>query len=256
MRHSPNKLFTAALTIIFALSATGCATYKAHPDFKERHKNIKSASLMPPEVDAYVLTFKGEQKRLHDLIPIMEKTTIEELEKTLAEKGYEVKKLDLSEAVLQQNPDLRTSLFHVNEAFKKQLIDISKCRQKKFTYSLGSEVNVFAELADDCDILVFVKEEGIKKSAGEVAKDMTKALVLTAAFALIGGIYVPIPQFYATIVNIAIVDSNDGAILWYNASNPNNSSVDPENQKYLGKLVKSLLNKFPDSAFKKEKSKN
>jgi len=248
------KYFAVFLVIMIILNISGCAKpYMMHPEFKQRHKDIRSVSLMPPEVDAYVLTFKGDKKRLKDLIPVMEKTTLEQLEKILVDKGYEIKKLDLSEKTLAENPELRTSLFHANELFKKALNDISKRKQRKFTYTLGSEVNVFADLAD-CDILVFVKEEGIKKSAGEVAKDVAKGVVLTAVCLLVGVIYIPIPQTTATLVHIAIVDSNDGAILWY-MNNSSNVNYNPENQKHISKLIKSMIKYFPDSAFKEKKKK-
>ncbi|UCD55122.1 MAG: hypothetical protein JSV93_06340 [Candidatus Omnitrophota bacterium] len=246
------KYLAVFLTVIIILNAGGCAVpYKTHPEFKQRHKNIRTVSLMPPEVDAYVLTFKGDKTRLHDLIPIMEKTTIEQLEQILTDKGYVLKKLDLSEENLEAKPDLRTSLFHVNELFKKALNDIAKRKQRKFTYTLGSEVNIFADLAG-CDVLIFVKEEGVKKSTGEVVKDVVKGVVLSAACLLIGAIYVPIPQTVATVVHIAVVDSNDGAILWY-INNSSNVNYNPENQKHIARLIKSMIKYFPDSAFKEKK---
>jgi len=247
-----HKFSAVSLLICFVVSMSGCTTpYKMHPDFKERHKDIKSASIMPPEVDAYILTFKGDKNRLHDLIPIMEKTTIEQIETMLSEKGYEIKKMDLSKEALKSNPELRTSLFNARKLFEKALKDISKKRKRKFTYSVGSDVNAFADL-NDCDVLIFVKEEGIKKSAGEIAKDVAKGVLLSAACLLIGAVYIPIPQVAATLVHIAIVDANDGDILWY-TNNSYNVNWDPENQKHLQRLVKSLLKPFPDSAFKEEK---
>ncbi|OGW76061.1 MAG: hypothetical protein A2Z72_01680 [Omnitrophica bacterium RBG_13_46_9] len=244
------KILAGFTAIVFILNVTGCATpYMVHPEFKERHKNIVSASVMPPEVDAYILTFQGDKKRLHDIIPLMESTTVSEMKKALADKGYIVKELDLSEEALGKNPELRTSLFNVRKVFTKTLEDISKRKQKKFTYSIGSEVNVFADLAD-CDILIFIKEEGVKKSAGEVAKDVAKGLAISAACILFGVVYVPIPKTAAVLMHIAIVDSNDGAILWYtnNLCNPN---WDPENQKHMTMLIKYLFKPFPQAAVKK-----
>lgn len=250
MKYQVRKFVALAVLVSFSFGITGCATYQIHPEFKERHKNIKSVSVMPPEVDAYILTFQGDRKMLNDLIPIMGKTTSEELEKIIVDKGYELKKMDLSEEALKNNPDLKTSLFHVNEVFKKSLEDIAKRKKSKFTYELGSDVNRFANLAAT-DILIFVKEDGIKKSAGEIAKDLAKGLAISAACILIGAIYVPVPQTSATIVHLAVVDGNDGAILWYNnnAAAPN---WDPENQKQLATLIKSLIGPFPDSVFKKK----
>lgn len=251
MRFSNRKVTALVIMGAFILNLCGCATpYNTHPEFKERHKSIRSAAIMPPEVDAYVLTFKGDKQRLHDVIPLMEKTTVEQIKEVLSEKGYEIKELDLSEESLERNPELRTSLFNVRKVFEKALADITKRKQRKFTYSVGSDVNIFADRAD-CDILVFVKEEGVKKSAGEVAKDVAKGAVLSAACLLVGAIYIPIPQLFATLVHIAIVDSNDGAILWY-SNNSYNVNWNPENQTQIARLVKSLIKRFPDSVFKDE----
>lgn len=249
MNMRTRRIFAAVISVVFALNISGCATYQVHPEFKERHKNIRSIAFMPAQVEAYILTFQGDKKMLAKLIPIMKQTTRKQLKETLSDKGYGIRKCDLSENTLSQNPDLRTALFHVNELFEKQLQDIAKHKKSKFTYSLGSDVNTFANLAD-CDILVFVKEDGIKKSAGEIAKDVVKGAVLSAACLLVGAVYLPIPQTAATVVHIAIVDGNDGDILWYN-NNVLTSNVDPENQKQLASLVKSLISPFPESLYKK-----
>jgi len=248
-----NKIAAVFVGMVFVLNVSGCATYKMHPEFKERHKTIKSVAIMPPQVEAYVLTFKGDRKMLTDLMPIMGKTTVDEIEKILSNKGYEIKKLDLTEDALKDKPDLRTSIFHINELFKKQLEDIAKNKKPKFTYTLGSDVNTFANLAE-CDILIFVKEDGVKKSAGEIAKDVAKGLMLTAACLLIGAVYIPIPQTAATVAHVAIVDGNDGSILWYN-NNVTTPNWDPENQKHVALLIKNIISPFPDSVFKQKGAK-
>lgn len=242
------RILAVAVLVALVLNVTGCATYKIHPEFKDRHKNIKSVSLMPPQIDAYMLNFQGDKKMLTELIPIMDKTTIEQLTKSMTEKGYELKKLDLSEDALKTNPDLRTNLFHINELFKKALEDIAKNKKSKFTYELGSDINTFSNLSNS-DILVFIKEDGVKKSAGEIAKDLAKGLAISAACILIGAVYIPVPQAAATVVHVAVVDGNDGAILWYN-NNLNTPNYDPENQKQLANIVNSLIAPFPDSMFK------
>ncbi len=246
------KVIAVAAAAGFIFNISGCATYQMHPEFKERHKSIKSYALMPLGIEAYVLSFRGDRKMLADLIPIMEKTTREQLEKIMSEKGYILKKLALSEYVLGKDQELRTALFHINEVFDKQLRDIQKRKKTKFTYDVGSDANIFADRAD-CDLLVFVKEEGVKKSAGEIVKDIARGAVLTAACLLVGAIYVPIPRAAVTIVQIAVIDGNDGAIIWYN-TNITAPDVDPENQKGISNLIKSLIKPFPDSIFKPKKS--
>lgn len=253
MKHYIRKICVIILVVSFSFNASGCfKPFLVHPEFKERHKQIFSAAIMAPEVDAYMLMFNGDKKRMPELIPGMERSIFINIEKTLREKGYEIKNLNLSEKVLEHDPELRTTLFSVRKAFGKALDDIAKRRKKKFVYSIGSEVNIFADKAN-CDVLVFVKELGIKKSAGEVAKEVTKEILITTACALIGVIRVPIPKICATMLTIAIVDSNDGAILWY-IDNKHNTGFDPRNKEHLFMLAKSLIKHFPEAANKgKEK---
>ncbi|MBU0682777.1 MAG: hypothetical protein ABIH85_04570 [Candidatus Omnitrophota bacterium] len=254
MRHFIKKFCAVLLIVSFSFNVSGCVKpYLIHPEFKERHKQIFSAAVMAPETDAYMLMFNGDQKRMTDLVPMMEKNTIKKIQDALKEKGYTLKELDLTEKVLKKNPELRTALFDVRKVFNKSLNDIAKRKNKKFIYSIGSEVNIFADRAD-ADILIFVKEVGIKKSAGEIAKEVAKEVMITAACALLGVVHVPIPNVCSTMLTIAVVDSNDGAILWY-IDNKCNTAYDPENEKHLTLLTKSLIRHFPDSVNKVEKRK-
>jgi hypothetical protein len=56
------------------------------------------------------------------------------------------------------------------------------------------------------------------------------------------------------MMHFAVVDANDGAILWYHNNIPN-QGWDPENQKQLALLVRSVVGPFPDSLFKKKNIK-
>ncbi len=249
------RTLSLIVAVAFCVNVSGCATpYMTHPEFKERHLNMHSVSVMPPEVDAYVLTFQGDKKRLTDIIPMMEKTTLEQTKKSLTEKGYTLKELDLSEPVLEDQPELRTALFNARKLFNKAIEDIIKHRNKKFIYSIGAEANTFANISDS-DVLIFVKEEGVKKSAGEIAKDVVKGCLITAACLLIGAIYIPIPDTCATIVHVAVVDSNDGSILWY-TNNACNTKWDPANEKQMAQLITNLIKPFPDSVDKKVDKKS
>lgn len=249
MKYCIKKVCIVILIISFCFNASGCfKPFLIHPEFKQRHKQIFSAAIMEPDVDAYMLMFNGDQKRMTDLLPLMRRSTLINIENALRDKGYQVKNLNLTERVLKHNPELRTALFNVRGAFDKALNDIAKRRKKKFVYSIGSEVNIFADKAN-CDVLVFVKELGIKKSAGEVAKEVTKEILLTTACALIGVVRIPIPKISTTMLTIAVVDSNDGAILWY-IDNKQNTGFDPQNKEHLFMLAKSLIKHFPDAVNK------
>lgn len=238
------KAFASLLAVSLMFSMPGCATaVKKHPEFAARRKNINSIAIMPPEITAYKLTFRGDKLPLHELIPVMEEITVSEIKTQFEKKGYKVNKLDLGESTLQANPDLRTALFDVRKIFNKALKDIQEGKQEKFAYMLGSDVNVFADIAD-CDALIFVIEEGVKKSAGEIVKDLAQSALLSAAALCVGIIVMPIPKTAATIIHVAIVDANNGDILWY-TNNQLSPDIDPENKSQLRSAVRGQVAGFP-----------
>ncbi len=245
MKSIIKRLLVTFTVLIYTVSISGCASsIKKHPEFKKRHQLIRSVAMIPPEVAAYKLTFKGDKVPMDELVlMVMELATTSELKSVFEKKGYDVKELDLSEGILQAEPELRAILFDVKKIFKTALEDIQRRKKKKFTYTLGPDVNVFADRAD-CDILVFVCEEGLKKSTGEIVKDVVKGALITAAAACIGVIYIPMPKTFATIIHITIVDANDGAILWY-TNNRLNPNVDPESEKQLRGAIRRMLKRFP-----------
>ena len=80
---------TVAIILItsFMISVSGCATYMRHPDFKERHKDIRYVSIMPPKIDIYKLTFKGDKEMMFDLLDPTAKISIDEIKKILDDKN-------------------------------------------------------------------------------------------------------------------------------------------------------------------------
>ena len=244
------KMGICVVLAVFAVNTTGCnKAFLIHPEFKQRQADIFTAAIVSPEVDAYMLTFQGDKKRMHELIPVLEKITTERIQVTLEDRGYIVQELDLSEENLKKKPELRTTLFNVRKLFNKSIDDIAKRKKKdEFTYSLGSDVNILAGEAD-ADILIFVKENAIKKSAGQVAKEIAKDVLISVAFAALGGTYTSNNQYCSTVAYIAIVDSNDGAILWY-TNNVGSSNYDPEHEKSVKSMLKSLLKHMPESVNK------
>jgi len=256
MDKAVKKICSVILVVVILSVTSGCATYQVHPEFKERQKKIHSISVMSPGIDAYVLTFQGDKKRLDDVADIMKTALVEEIEKIFAEKGYDIRKLDLSEEKLNANSDLKTAVFNINRLLDKSLSDIKQFKQPKFTYSLGSDVNTFGDISKS-DVLIFVRGEGIELSTGEMAKEVTKALVLGVAAAFTGIMIMPCVAAGA-YVQVVIVDATDGAILWYNdnlyAKN-GGTQYYPRNKDSIKRLIKSLICAFPDDVRKSTATK-
>lgn len=242
--------FIVTAGLFLGFGASGCATYQVHPDFKERQKSIKTLACLPPDVAVYKLGFTGGKEPMYDLYPAVKTQTVEELQRVFEEKGYEIRPLDLSESALNQEPELRTTLHTVQEVYQKTLGDIAKRRQKKFTYSIGSEINSLADWAQ-ADVLLMVKWEAYKKTGGEIAKDMAKTILIAAATF---GSVVPIFPTSQGLMQVAVVDGNTGDILWYH-NNLATTAVDVEQEEQLKRAVAQAVKPFPLSAAKQEEEK-
>jgi hypothetical protein len=236
------KICAVAVLCVFI---AGCATYRAHPEFKERHKSIAKIAVMAPQVDAYLLTFKGDKNRLDYVCSIMEKAMVDGMEYTFSQKGYEIKKLDLGTSALARNPELKTAVFNINKLFDKALDDIRKGKQGKFTYSVGPDINLFADLSDS-DAIIFMRGVGMEKSEGEIAKEVVKSVAVSVASAMVGAAYTPSIQTSAVTMDVAVVDANDGAILWYNNNAVGSNNYSPRNNRQVSTLTRYLVLAFPD----------
>lgn len=242
------KIFVWMLIIVFLASTSGCASYMKCPDFKERHQHIQHIAVVAPDIEVYRLTFKGDQEMLYELIPLVRQYSQDEFEITLKKKGYDVEKLDLSKEALEKDPELKSALFNIRQAYNKKLQDIQRRKKRQFTYSLGSDVNLFADLGS-ADTLLFVKGTGYKKSGGEIAKDIVKSVLLSAVS--LGNVMM-LPSFNVAIFKVAFVDGDTGEILWFN-HNTNNANINVEKEKRVRSAMRSLLKPFPDSVNKLKK---
>lgn len=246
---SPAMRYTGicVLVLLLSFSVTGCATYRTHPDFKERQKSIAKIAVMAPQVDSYMLTFKGDKNRLDFVGAIMEKAMVDGMEYTFSQKGYEIKKLDVGPSALAQNPEFKTAVFNINQLFDKALGDIKKGKQKTFTYSVGSDINRFADMSGS-DAIIFMRGLGLEKSDGEITKEVIKSVAIAVAGAMVGVAYTPSIQVSSVVMDVAVIDANDGAILWYNYNNEVASNYSPRNNRQVSDLTRSLVLAFPESA--------
>lgn len=225
------------------VAAPGCATARVHSVFKERQRSIHVVAALPPDVTVYRLTFKGDHELLHEHVPPMTATVIREIETSFRQKGYTVPHLDPADPQLTQDPQLRSAIFNAQQVFAKRLEEIHRhWRFATFDHTIGPEVNQFADLARS-DALVFSRCEGVKKSGGEIARDVAKTTLIAAA--TLGGLLVIYPTA-ATIVQIGVVDGDTGELLWYHSNlNTDQARFDPTNTKKLAKVVRGLLKPFP-----------
>ena len=230
------------LGLFFITSLSGCATYKMHPNFKERHPSLHTVAVMPPDVKVYRLSFQGDKDPMHEVTQKANRVASEEITDQLKKKGYALHDILLDEQTLSEHPEVRTAWHTTMELYGKALTDIAKRRQKKFTYTVGPEVNVLADYAD-VDLLVFLVGEGVKKTGGEI----TREVVMTVIFGTR-------TRPSETRMHLAFVDSNTGDILWLNHNNAN-PGVNPEIDLQMRDAIYKILKPFPQEATRQKESK-
>ncbi len=261
----PNRLLTAVsptsfgrgamagsvlwiLTLAFPVSmlTTGCSAGLRHPDFTAHHSSIHRLSVLTPEIEVYKLTFRGDKQMMYELLEPLAQQAVEELDKALTKRGYEIKPLDLSNEALNAQPELRQNLHTVRTLFAQQLEQYQKrwfTKLRGFRYSIGAEINLFADQAGS-DALVMMRCVGFKKTGGEIAKDVAKTVLIMAAS--LGNVMV---YWYpsATLIQLAVIDGNTGDILWY-IDNKDQGGFDIAKEKAFRKTVRRLMSKFPKAA--------
>lgn len=243
MMHRPRSLIYATIAALLS-STTGCATVRLHPAFQERQTAIRTIAALPPEVAIYRLTFKGDQELMPELIPVASDTIIHAAETTLRRKGYTVPHLNPNDPEL--TADVRAAMFDVQQIFTKRVEEMAKRGfPKRGAYSVGPEVNRFADMSRS-DALLFAQCEGIKKSGGEITKDIAKTLLI--GIATLGSLVMVYPTS-ATVLQLAVVDGNTGDILWYHSTLlSGKAEFDVANQRELAAKVQGLLKPFPRAA--------
>lgn len=165
--------------------------------------------------------------------------TTDAIDRELKRKGYTVQTVDFGDKALEQHPEIRTAWHNTRKMYDKALSDISKRRQKKFTYTVGPDINVLADYAES-DVLVFTRGECLQKSGGELAREIFW-------YVLAGAAVLP----YETRLTVGIVDANTGDLLWLNRNR--NVAVNPTESSQLRELVRTMLQAFPDTYKEKRK---
>ncbi len=226
---------------------SGCATgvIAKHPDFKSRQARIHAMTILPPKIDVYKLAFNGDRQEMYDLLAPITSEATEELQTTLTNRGYNIRVLNLNDDALRESPELKRSLQTIRDVFNTRISEYQKRwfpAFRQFTYSLGSEVNIVADHTKS-DALVIVQCTGLKKTGGEITKDITQSALIFAA--TLGSVLV-INHASATVIQLAVVDGDTGDILWY-ADNSEDATFDIADEPRFRGVLRNMMSQFPNA---------
>lgn len=240
----PNPAPAKWVILTLSLLLFACAaqtTVRQHADFAARRQSLRSVAVLPPDVAAVLVVFKGDNQPLPEEEAKVSKEIPSALEQLLSERSMTATLVDFSAEDV--DPELRLAVSQAQRTFNSVLRDtyakgvsISEREALKYKASLGPQA---ADLADrlGVDALLFSQYSEFHKSEGEVASDVTKSVLIFAA--TLGSVIAVSPVYGATLQG-ALVDGSTGEILWADTVGRTEMHESP-----VTPLVGALFRQFP-----------
>ena len=233
----------------------GCETA---PPVKEdillanRLPGIRRILMIPAEIHVSEVDVLGDQKMLYDQSKASANALTRSIVTLLEGLGYEVRLLKVDEKMLETHPDIENDLAFLKEKFvgfsggiEKRYLE--RKAPEKLDISLGTEVNVFADLFE-VDALVFASATGVIKSEKLVKRDISKAVF--ASVVTFGDVETSLRvlgiPYGAGYLHVGLVDADTGKLLWH-GFNDQGLRYDATDIQSLSEMVDYTLKKFPAS---------
>ncbi len=234
--------FLAAILAGFLFS--GCVTpfSRTNPIATVRSLNIKRVVLLPPKIDVFELGAGGVKEKIDDWSQKASDNIAAALIENLGAKpGVQAARFS-SEA---GPPYLKAALTDTDllyDAVNRSILLHSYGQQPNyfeghpFQLSLGQEISQLK--ISEADAFILVRGSDEISSAGR--KALQGATMIAAA--ALGVIVIPQPGF--TMVSMALVDANDGTLLWH-ALHRGRGGTDLREPASAASMVRAALADFP-----------
>lgn len=206
------KIIILSLVLVFFINIIACVpkTYRAHPEFEIRSKNIKTIQLISPDVDVYELTAGGIDELRDDWCIMGEENVLKAINEELKDAPVVVQNLPINQDLEKELEDIQALYRAVSKSIQLHTYEgpnLFPEKKKNFDYSIGSIQEIVQSYGVDALIFVY----GIDEISTTGRKALQTTGILIGVFT---GIVIA-PRFGITAVSIAVVDKS-GTILWYN----------------------------------------
>lgn len=216
MTASVSRAMRVGLAIAVLVVLSACTTtIRQHEDFATRRARIQRVAIVPPQVEATLIVFKGTNESLPEEIAKVSASLPELLRQNLAARGFTVAPPVVEESL---DPELRSMLNQLRQTTNQVSADMYKTVAMSTSDALKYRASVGPQVADlasalDADALLLVGYSEFHKSGGQTARDITFAVLLAAA--TLGNVIVLPPKYGATL-QVMLVDGVTGEMLWSN----------------------------------------
>lgn len=241
MESLRKRLLIFLLPLCLLLAISGCAhpTYRAHPEFELRIKNITSAQLAPPDVKIYEVTAGGIKDLRDDWCSKAVENIQKSLKEAFKENRRELKIIPIDKDLESEWEEILALYKAVNASilwhtYNEKSLFLEK--RKYFDYSLGPIDKILRKYNADALIIVW--------GTDEISTSGRKALAVAGiAVGIFTGIPV-VPRSGVAAISIALVDST-GTVIWYSIRG-SQGGYDLRDYESCAQLVKDILSDFPN----------
>ena len=192
-------------TAFILIAATTFAAHAQfiHPDLKSGKVAVRKVLILPPEAGITKSGMKGNDTLMAES-RLVEGALPGILAEAFRTKGCTVLDDIFAPAALEKNPDLKYAVADIQSHYDdlRKHLDSKPTDVKKGRFTMGDEVLNFNP-GSSADALVFVRAGGVVNTGGKKA---------------FGVLVAGTPEVDFILVNIAVVDSQTGAVLYYGRS--------------------------------------
>jgi len=219
------RLAVCVLLFSAAILNVGCATPLANPSTAAELEAVREIVVVPADVFVGLSKFASDDERMTEIEEEHKPVISDFMAHAISENGYSQVAFDF------EAYDGDHNISYMVTSFKEELAQSMETPND--WVPLGESTRELARVTN-ADALLYVSYEGIRKSGGEVAKDIGTSILIGV---LTAGSYIPVSAQNSGVASAYLIDGISGDILW------KNSAVGGENAT----LVEQALSKFPSS---------
>lgn len=228
-----------ALMAWVGLFAYGCAppSFRAHPHFEARSRDIRSPGLLSPDVKVYEFTAGGVRELRDDWCAKGKENMQSAVVGCFRDQPWEVRPITVDKDLEEEMEDIYALYRAVSVSILTHTYGefLFPEKMKNFDYSIGSIEVITNRYGVDALIFVY----GFDEISTPGRKALTVAAIIAGA---VTGVMI-IPRGGITFVSVALVEPK-GSILWFNFKG-GQGAYDLRDPESATKLVKLVLSEFP-----------
>lgn len=232
------KIFTF-ISVFCLFLLIGCAplSYRTHPEFETRSKNIKSPQLIPPDVKIYKLTAGGVPELIDEWCSTGKENVLKAITESFKDKPTKLQIIPIDKELEEELEDIQALYRAVcTSIYLHTYYGLTSFPEKKknFDYSIGPIDKILQKYGTDTLVIVYGRDE--ISTGGRQALQATSVLL-----GALTGVYMHV-RAGITAMSVAVIDPS-GSILWF-CTKSSEGGHDLRNYESAEGFVKDVFSNF------------